>query len=192
MLGGNSMIYYDMWALRTNEKPNEDFWDGKKENNKYIVSKDKILESTFPDVIPNNFNSIDKKFDCIGIGSQIGQSKTLGNLLFKNILSKKEKEQALRNQNIIKNNVINNKDVIIIDLYKEDNINTLINKYNDPEKIENKKKEQQRIRKEKEILKTQEEAAEEASAEEAPVEEAPVEEAPAEEEETKDIDKKDQ
>lgn len=47
MLGGNSMIYYDMWALRTNEKPNEDFWDGKKENNKYIVSKDKILESYF-------------------------------------------------------------------------------------------------------------------------------------------------
>ena len=49
------------------------------------------------------------------------------------------------------------------------------------EKIENKKKEQQRIRKEKEILKTQEEAAEEAPAEEAPVEEAPAEEAPAEE-----------
>ena len=50
--------------------------------------KDKILESTFPDVTPNNFNSIDKKFDCIGIGSQIGQCKTLGNLLIKNILSK--------------------------------------------------------------------------------------------------------
>ena len=51
--------------------------------------EDKILASTFPDITPNNFNSIDKKFDCIGIGSQIGQSKTLGNLLFKNILSKK-------------------------------------------------------------------------------------------------------
>ena len=49
---------------------------------------DKILASTFPDVTPNNFNSIDKKFDCIGISSQIGQCKTLGNLLNKNILSK--------------------------------------------------------------------------------------------------------
>ena len=47
MLGGNSSIYYDMWALRTNEKPNKDFWVGKKENNKYIVSKDKILENYF-------------------------------------------------------------------------------------------------------------------------------------------------
>ena len=51
--------------------------------------EDKILASTFPNITPNNFNSIDKKFDCIGIGSQIGQSKALGNLLSKNILSKK-------------------------------------------------------------------------------------------------------
>src|SRR6056300_863463 len=50
------------------------------------------------------------------------------------------------------------------------------------EKIENKKKEQQRIKKEKEILAAQEKApAEEAPAEEAPAEEAPTEEAPAEE-----------
>ena len=47
MLGANSLIYYDMWALRTMNKPNEDFWIGKKENNKYIVPKDKILESYF-------------------------------------------------------------------------------------------------------------------------------------------------
>ena len=51
-------------------------------------SKDKILASTFPDIVPNNFISSNKKFDCIGIGSQIGQCKTLGNLLSKNIISK--------------------------------------------------------------------------------------------------------
>ena len=50
--------------------------------------EDKILASTFPDVAPSNFNSIEKKLDCIGIGSQIGQCKTLGNLLHKNIMSK--------------------------------------------------------------------------------------------------------
>ena len=46
-----------------------------------IIGEDKILASTFPDVAPSNFNSIEKKLDCIGIGSQIGQCKTLGNLL---------------------------------------------------------------------------------------------------------------
>ena len=47
MLGGNSKIYYDMWALRTLDKPNKDFWIDKKKDNKYIISKDKILESYF-------------------------------------------------------------------------------------------------------------------------------------------------
>ena len=51
-------------------------------------SEDKILSLTFPDVTPNNFNLIGKKFDSIGIASQIGQCKILGNLLSKNILSK--------------------------------------------------------------------------------------------------------
>lgn len=66
MLGGNSMIYYDMWALRTNEKPNEDFWFGKKENNKYIVSKDKILESYF--IVSNESKPIQVSSCFNGIG----------------------------------------------------------------------------------------------------------------------------
>lgn len=47
MFGGNSNIYYDMWALRTLNEPNKDFWEDKKKNNKYTVPINKILESYF-------------------------------------------------------------------------------------------------------------------------------------------------
>ena len=47
MFGGNSEIYYDMWALRTLKEPYKDFWKDKKINNKIIVPIDKILESYF-------------------------------------------------------------------------------------------------------------------------------------------------
>ena len=45
MVGGNSEIYYDMWALRTLNNPYKDFWDGKKLDNKYIIPINTILES---------------------------------------------------------------------------------------------------------------------------------------------------
>ena len=51
-------------------------------------SDDKILNSTFPKHIPDNFNSVNKKISSIGIGSQVGQSKVLGNLLSKKINNK--------------------------------------------------------------------------------------------------------
>jgi len=51
-------------------------------------SGDKILNSTFPKHIPDNFNSVNKKISSIGIGSQVGQSKVLGNLLSKKINNK--------------------------------------------------------------------------------------------------------
>ena len=47
MVGGNSEIYYDMWALRTLNNPYKDFWDGKKLDNKYIIPINTILESYF-------------------------------------------------------------------------------------------------------------------------------------------------
>ncbi len=47
MVGGNSEIYYDMWALRTLKDPYIDFWNEKKLNNKYIIPLNKILESYF-------------------------------------------------------------------------------------------------------------------------------------------------
>ena len=46
-------------------------------------SEDRTLNSTFPKVIPNNFDKVDKKFQSIGIGSQVGQAKVLGNILIK-------------------------------------------------------------------------------------------------------------
>ena len=51
-------------------------------------SDDKILNSTFPKYVPDNFNSVNKKISSIGIGSQVGQSKVLGNLLSKKINNK--------------------------------------------------------------------------------------------------------
>ena len=51
--------------------------------------EDKVLYSTFPKVIPNNFNSIEKEFCSVGVGSQVGQAKVLGNLL-ENIKKKKD------------------------------------------------------------------------------------------------------
>jgi len=66
MFGGNSKIYYDMWALRTLDNLNQDFWNGKKENNKYIMSKDKILESYF--MISNESNPIPVASCFNGIG----------------------------------------------------------------------------------------------------------------------------
>lgn len=47
MFGGNSEIYYDMWALRTLKEPYKDFWKDKKNNNKMIMPIEKILESYF-------------------------------------------------------------------------------------------------------------------------------------------------
>ena len=46
-------------------------------------SDDNILNSTFPTSIPNNFEEVEKKFYSIGVGSQVGQAKILGNILFK-------------------------------------------------------------------------------------------------------------
>ena len=51
-------------------------------------NNDKILNSTFPKTIPNNFNSNSKKFNSIGIGSQVGQCKILGSILSKKIKDK--------------------------------------------------------------------------------------------------------
>ena len=36
-----------MWALRTLDNPNKDFWDDKKLDNKYIIPINKILDSYF-------------------------------------------------------------------------------------------------------------------------------------------------
>jgi len=47
MFGGNSEIYYDMWALRTLKEPDKDFWKDKKINNKIIMPIEKILNSYF-------------------------------------------------------------------------------------------------------------------------------------------------
>ena len=66
MFGGNSKIYYDMWALRTLNEPNKDFWEDKKVNNKLIVPIEKILESYFK--IDNTSNPI-PVYSCFnGIG----------------------------------------------------------------------------------------------------------------------------
>lgn len=66
MFGGNSTVYYDMWALRTLKNPYKDFWDDKKKDNKYIVSIQKILESYFK--ISNDSNPI-QVYSCFnGIG----------------------------------------------------------------------------------------------------------------------------
>ena len=46
-------------------------------------SEDNILNSTFPDSIPNNFEEVEKKLYSIGVGSQVGQAKILGNILLK-------------------------------------------------------------------------------------------------------------
>ena len=51
-------------------------------------SNDKTLNLTFPKSIPNNFNSSSKKFNSIGIGSQVGQCKILGSILSKKIKDK--------------------------------------------------------------------------------------------------------
>ena len=51
-------------------------------------NNDKILNSTFPKTIPNNFNSNSKKFNSIGVGSQVGQCKILGSILSKKIKDK--------------------------------------------------------------------------------------------------------
>ena len=51
-------------------------------------SNDKILNSTFPKVIPKNFIKVNKKIKSIGIGSQVGQCKVLGNLLAKKVNDK--------------------------------------------------------------------------------------------------------
>ena len=67
MFGANSNIYYDMWALRTLNKPDKDFWDGKKKNNKYIMSKSDILKEYF--IIDKDSNPIrvNSCFNGIGI-----------------------------------------------------------------------------------------------------------------------------
>lgn len=51
-------------------------------------SDDKILNSTFPKVIPNNFHNVKKTIKSIGIGSQVGQCKVLGNILTKKVREK--------------------------------------------------------------------------------------------------------
>ena len=50
-----------------------------------VFSNDKILNSTFPKIIPDNFKTVNKKIKSIGIGSQVGQCKVLGNLLTKKV-----------------------------------------------------------------------------------------------------------
>jgi len=50
--------------------------------------EDKILHSTFPKFIPNNFSQVDKRIQTIGVGSQVGQAKILGAVLEK--IQKKE------------------------------------------------------------------------------------------------------
>lgn len=49
MIGGNSMIYYDMWALRTLNEPNIDFWKNKKDliSGKYITPPQKLINYFF-------------------------------------------------------------------------------------------------------------------------------------------------
>ena len=67
MFGANSDIYYDMWALRTLNNPDKDFWIGKKKDNKYIISKSDILKEYFiidKDSQPIKVNSC---FNGIGI-----------------------------------------------------------------------------------------------------------------------------
>ena len=51
-------------------------------------SNDKVLKSTFPEIKPNNFIDNNKKFSSIGISSNIGQSKVVGNILSKLIKNK--------------------------------------------------------------------------------------------------------
>ena len=51
-------------------------------------SNDKILKSTFPDIKPNNFIGNNKKISSIGISSNIGQSKIIGNILSKRVKDK--------------------------------------------------------------------------------------------------------
>ena len=58
-------------------------------------SNDKILKSTFPEVKPNNFIDNDKKFSSIGISSNIGQSKVIGNILSKLIKNKRFDEDKV-------------------------------------------------------------------------------------------------
>ncbi len=68
MFGGNSKIYYDMWALRTLKKPNKDFWKNKKDSNqKYIMSKEKILEEYFMIDKESNPIEVSSCFNGIGI-----------------------------------------------------------------------------------------------------------------------------
>jgi hypothetical protein len=58
-------------------------------------SEDKVLKSTFPEIKPNNFIDNDKKFTSIGISSNIGQSKVVGNILSKLIKNKKFDEDKV-------------------------------------------------------------------------------------------------
>ena len=67
MFGGNSEIYYDMWALRTLKEPYKDFWKDKKINNKIIVPIDKILESYFKISKDSKPLSVFSCFNGIGI-----------------------------------------------------------------------------------------------------------------------------
>lgn len=53
-----------------------------------LFYKDQILRPTFPKIIPNNLNKIKKDINLIGVGSQVGQSKVLGNLISKKVNSK--------------------------------------------------------------------------------------------------------
>ena len=45
--------------------------------------EDKILHSTFPKSIPNNFSNINKKIQTVAVGSKVGQAKILGSILDK-------------------------------------------------------------------------------------------------------------
>ena len=67
MVGGNSQIYYDMWALRTLNDPYKDFWDGKKLDNKYIIPINNILDSYFKIDIESRPIKVHSCFNGIGI-----------------------------------------------------------------------------------------------------------------------------
>lgn len=54
MFGGNSKIYYDMWALRTLKNPNTDFWYKKKnDEGKYLIPINEIIKFYFK-IDPNS------------------------------------------------------------------------------------------------------------------------------------------